>query len=65
MPLFEIAIIEKPTKKEAEEGGVEKLIFGPKAIIGRDGQSAAIAAVMSEGKAINLDKAEVIVRPFA
>jgi len=32
MPLFEVAIIEKPTKKEAEEGASERLVFGPKAV---------------------------------
>jgi hypothetical protein len=46
MPLFEIAIIQKPTKKELDEGtGVEKLIFGPTAVMAKDGQSAAITAV--------------------
>ena len=67
MPLFEVAIIEKPTKKEAEEGGVEKLVFGPKAVIANDPGSAGIAAVMGEGGTpeFNLDKSEVLVRPFA
>lgn len=33
--LYEIAILEKPTKKETEEGAMEKLVFGPKAIVTR------------------------------
>lgn len=66
MPLFEVAVIEKPTKKEAEENGAtEKLVFGPKAVVGRDAQSAAIQAVMGEGATIDLNKCEVLVRPFA
>jgi hypothetical protein len=67
MPLFEVAILEKPTKKEAEEGATEKLVFGPKAVVARDGQSAAIAAVMGDanGTKIDMSKAEVLVRPFA
>lgn len=68
MPLFEIAIIQKPTKKELDEGtGVEKLIFGPKAVMAKDGQSAAITAVTGPDAPSGLDmtRAEVLVRPFA
>lgn len=67
MPLFEVAIIQKPTKKEVEEGtGTEKLVFGPKAVIARDNQSAAIAAVTGSDAPTGLDmsRAEVLVRPF-
>ena len=67
MPLFEVAILEKPTKKEAEEGASEKLVFGPKAVVARDGQSAAIAAVMGGEvpQTIARERMEVLVRPFA
>jgi hypothetical protein len=68
MPLFEVAIIQKPTKKEAEEGtGSEKLLFGPKAVLAKDGQTAAIAAVTGKDAPQDLDmtRAEVLVRPFA
>lgn len=67
MPLFEVAILEKPTKKEAEEGASEKLVFGPKAVVARDSQSAAIAAVMDGGvpKELDRQRMEVVVRPFA
>lgn len=67
MPLFEIAILSKPTKKEAEDGTPEKLVFGPKAVVARDAQSAAIAAVTSGERPVDLDmtRAEVLVRPFA
>lgn len=65
MPLFEVAILERPTKKEAEEGVGEKLCFGPKAIIANDAQSAAIAAVMDEKITVDRQRMEVLVRPFA
>lgn len=65
MALFEVAILERPTKKEAEEGAQEKLVFGPKAIVANDAQGAAIAAVMGED--VKVDKARMVVltRPFA
>jgi hypothetical protein len=69
MPLFEVAIIEVPTKKEIEEGtGEEKLVFGPKSVIASDAQSAAIKSVMdngSEAAKINRSRMQVLVRPFA
>lgn len=68
MPLFEVAIIQKPTKKEIEEGtGVEKLLFGPKSVLSRDGQTAAIAAVTGADapEALDMNRAEVLVRPFS
>ncbi len=67
MPLFEVAILEQPTKKEVEEGGTEKLVFGPKAVIARDTQSAGIAAVLDSAKEIQVDRTRmlVLVRPFA
>jgi len=66
MPLFEVAIITKPTKKEAEDGATEKLVFGPKAVIAGNSQNAAIAAVTSgDTKDLDMTRAEVLVRPFA
>lgn len=66
MPLFEVAILEKPTKKEAEDGKSERLVFGPKAVVANDAQSAAISAVL-DGDKIDADRArmQVLVRPFA
>lgn len=67
MPLFEVAILQKPTKKEAEEGGNEKLIFGPKHVIARDDQAAGFAALMGGDvpRDLDMNRAEVLVRPFA
>lgn len=66
MPLFEVAILERPTKKEIEDGtGAEKLVFGPKAVVAPDVQAAAISAVM-DNPAIKVERSrmEVLVRPF-
>lgn len=68
MPLYEVAIVAKATKKEIEDGAApEKLVFGPKAVIATDPQMAGIAAVTSGDNAtpIDLSRAQVLVRPFA
>ena len=67
MPLFEVVILERPTKKEAEDGKAEQLKFGPKAVVATDAQSAEIAAVLDGGGQIEIDRQrmEVLVRPFA
>lgn len=67
MPLFEVAVIQKPTKKEAEEGGIEKLLFGPRAVVARDAQAAAIGAVMGGDmpKDADLTRIDVLIRPFS
>lgn len=67
MPAFDVLILERPTKKEAEEGVSERIVFGPKTIVARDEQSAGIAAVMDGGTAVQVDaqRMEVLVRPFA
>ena len=68
MPLFEVAIIKKPTKKESDEGtAVEELILEPTAVLARDSSSAVIAAVTKDGglKGFDSNKCEVLVRPFA
>jgi len=67
MPLFEVAILQRPTKKEAEDGATEKLVFGPKSVVARDDQSAAIEAVMDGDvpRDIERSRMEVLVRPFA
>ncbi len=67
MPLYEVAIIERPTRKEAEDGTPEKLILKPTAVIAKDEQAAAISAVMDNPLPPDTDRQrlEVLVRPFA
>ena len=69
MALFEVAIMQVPTKKEIEEGtGEEALVFGPAFVTAKDGQAAAIKAVLNNPQKtadINQDRMQVLVRPFA
>jgi hypothetical protein len=67
MPLFEVALVQKPTKKEAEEGAQETLILPPMAIIARDDRAAGFQAVIThkDKLAVDLQRVEVLVRPFA
>lgn len=65
MPLFDVVVIEHPTKDEVENGQMERIVVGPTTVVARDNQGAAISAVLSE-KNLEIDKSrmEVIVRPF-
>lgn len=65
--LYEVALIEKPTKKGIEEGECEKLILPPTAVIASDDKSAGVQAVMQNKDKItgDLNRVEVLVRPFA
>jgi hypothetical protein len=68
MPLFEVAIIQTQTKKEAEDGvGGEKLLFGPKFVLAKDQATAALSSMLGDDapKGIDMNRAQVLVRPFA
>lgn len=65
MPLFEVAVIEEPTKKAMEEdGAMEKLILAPTYVMARDVQSAAIKVLRDSKIDANLDRCKVLIRPF-
>lgn len=65
--LYEVALIEKPTKKELEDGKTEKLILPPTPVIAADDKSAGVQAVMQNKEKLtgDLSRVEVLVRPFA
>lgn len=65
MPLFEVAILEQPTKDEANRGVSERLVFGPKTIVAKDAASAGIAAVMGEKIEVDQTRMTVLTRSFA
>jgi hypothetical protein len=67
MPLFEVAILEIPSKKEKEEGAIEKLVYGPTAIIAREAQTASVVAALEAKEKVDIDptKVSILVRPFA
>lgn len=70
MPLFGIAVLEQPTKKEREDGKSERLLFGPEWDTGTDGQAVALKILLSaqQGgklpKDLDLSRAQVLVTPF-
>jgi len=67
MSLFEVVILEVPSKKDKEKGDTERLAFGPKFIIAGDSQSAAIRAILenpAEAAEVDKDKMQILVRPF-
>jgi hypothetical protein len=55
--LYEVAIIGK------HESGEEELLFGPKAMLAKDPQSA-VAAALAEKPGLDLTKARALVRAF-
>ncbi len=67
MPLFDIAVISAPSKKEIEDGVTEKLLFGPKSICAATEQAAVFGIVQGEPSlnGIDFSKIKVLIRPFA
>lgn len=67
MPLFEVAIIKKPTRKEIEEGtGQEEMILAPTPVVARDPNMAAISVVTKNPpEGFDPNRCEVLIRPFA
>lgn len=65
--LFEVALIQRPTKKAAEDGAQEELILPPTPVIAHDDKAAALKAVMEHKEQIkgDLSNVTVLVRPFA
>ena len=68
MPLFEVAILEEPSKREKErESKPEKLVMPPTAVIASDPQSAAISVVLDKPDVlagVDRTRMRVLIRPF-
>lgn len=72
MPLFGVAVVQQPTKKEREEGATERLVFGPEWEIGADAQAVALRVMLKAQREGKLDaandpdfsRAQVLVSPF-
>lgn len=63
--LYEVALVEEPTKKAAEDGKMERLVFGPKAICaGSDQAAGLLAGKEADLSGVNVDQLRVYVRPF-
>jgi hypothetical protein len=67
MPLFELALIKQPTKKEAEDGKLEELILPPTPVLAKDDRAAALQAILNNKDKVGTDisQVQVLVRPFA
>ena len=65
--LYEVALVQRPTSKELEDGKSEILILPPTPVIAKDDKSAGVIAVMQNKDKIDgdLSRVEVLVRPFA
>jgi len=65
--LYEVALIQKPTKNEAEDGKQEELILPPTPVIACDDKAAGVKAVLDNKDKITVDlsRVTVLVRPFA
>lgn len=67
MPLFQVAIIRKPTQNEREDGKGDELVLEPQAVVAKDQQTASslVAAAKPDLFAKgNTDQLEVLCRPF-
>lgn len=64
MPLYEVVILEKPTDKAAKAGAVEKLIYGPRPVVAKTEQGAVLHVMTNGRPKFDINRAEVIVRPF-
>ena len=64
MPLYEVAIIEHPTKDEADAGAIETLVLAPTAVAARDEKAAAILVARDREFEVDANRMEVLVRPF-
>jgi hypothetical protein len=72
MPLFGVAVVMQPTKKEREDGQTERLVFGPEWELGADGQAVAMRVLLKAQREGKLDaandadfaRAQVLVSPF-
>ena len=65
--LFEVAILEIPTQKEIEgNGAMERLLFGPVAVVARDEKGAVMQATrqMEHEEPWDASRVQVLVRPF-
>jgi hypothetical protein len=63
MPLYEVAVLTKPSKNDQDNGIQQSIIMLPKAVVASDEKAAAVKA--TAGISVNqTDDIEVLVRPF-
>jgi hypothetical protein len=64
MPLFGVAVIEHPTPEEKEKGKEETLLVEPKWLVAKSADIAKVLAGRELPAEVNVDRIEVLVRPF-
>ena len=65
--LFQVAILELPTKEDAEAGKLEKLVLDPTCVVASDWTSAAVIVAMDHAQkltGIDRSRMKVEVVPF-
>lgn len=65
MPIFEVLILERPTKKQEKDGKLERIVLKPTTVVALDEQSAGYSVVM-DNTDLKFDKKrmQVLIRPF-
>lgn len=61
MPLYEVAVLSKPSKNAVDSGEGAALLLGPKAVVADDEKSAVVQACAGTTLPKQI---EVVVRPF-
>jgi CO/xanthine dehydrogenase Mo-binding subunit len=64
MPLFEVAIIHKPTPDDEDKGLGEMLVLPPTPVIAKDRESAILQAGRDLPEKEDINRIEILVRPF-
>lgn len=67
MPVFEVVIIEEPSKNAKDDGELEKLILGPVTVVAKDKESAGTVVAMENAdklKDVVKTRMKVLCRPF-
>lgn len=65
--IFEAIVIENPTKEQKNNDTLEELVLGPKIIIAKDANAAALSVVLDSAAALisrDRSRLEVLIRPF-
>lgn len=64
MSLYQVAVLERPTKKNKDDGKLERLVVQPTFVVANDPQSAAISVFRKNDIEIDENRMEILVRPF-
>jgi hypothetical protein len=65
MSIYWVAIIEKPSKKQEEDGQTANMVLAPTPVLAKNENDAAVKVVLDQKNIEgNKDRWEIIVRPF-